>query len=221
MLNSAERRTRPTKPTPGDALLGEPPWDVALLFPNQGQWSEEDFLWLDEHFNRCLIELVDGALEVLPVPDPYHQRIVQFLFKKTDRHATKKKAGEAFMAPLPVRLGPNHLREPDILFVRRQRIKDAHKPPEGADLVMEVVSRGKKNRDRDLKVKRRVYAKAKIGEYWIVDPQEKVITVLILEGAKFKVHGKFGPGETATSKLLPGFAVKVNDVFAAGLGPID
>jgi len=83
---------------------------------------------------------------------------------------------------------------------------------------MEVVSPGQENRERDLRTKRREYARAKIGEYWIVDPEEKCIIVLTLVGKTYKVHGKFGPGETAVSKLLPGFAVRVEDVFAAGEG---
>ncbi len=58
MKMSAERRTRPAKKS-------EPSWDVALLFPLQGQWSEADFLWLDANGPRRMMELVDGFLEVL------------------------------------------------------------------------------------------------------------------------------------------------------------
>lgn len=211
---SVERRTKPPL-----KQLGEPPWDLALLFPVQGHWTEETFLWLDSNGpNRRLIELVDGFLEVLPVPDFYHQRVLQYLYKKTDDFARAKKAGEVFVAPLPVRLGDNHLREPDIMFLRRHRIKDLHTPPEGGDLFMEVVSPGKKNRDRDLKEKRKVYAKAKVPEYWIVDPEKQRITVLTLVGTTYKVHGKFKPGEQATSKLLAGFTIDVAEVFAAGRG---
>lgn len=83
---------------------------------------------------------------------------------------------------------------------------------------MEVVSPGEENRERDLVVKRREYAKAKIREYWIVDPEQKTITVLTLSGSTYKVHGVFKPGEFATSKLLKGFKVAVTDVFEAGDG---
>jgi hypothetical protein len=51
-----------------------------------------------------------------------------------------------------------------------------------------------------------------------VDPKERTITVLTLGARSYKVHGKFKPGDKATSKLLPGFTVDVADVFAAGLG---
>jgi hypothetical protein len=51
----------------------EPAWDVALLFPSQGDWSEFEYLALDT--NR-LVELVDGNLEVLPMPSFLHQQPV-------------------------------------------------------------------------------------------------------------------------------------------------
>ena len=108
------------------------------------------------------------------------------------------------------------IREPDIAFFKSHRIKDKRKPPEGADLVIEIVSPGSESRERDLVEKREDYARAKISEYWIVDPEEKAITVLTLAGKSYKVHGIYKPGDQATSKLLKGFKVAVSDVFAAG-----
>ena len=81
----------------------------------------------------------------------------------------------------------------------------------GADLVMEIVS--KDNPERDLVEKPEDYAEAKIPEYWIVNPLDETITVLRLEGAAYLEHGVFGRGQQATSALLPGFAVNVDDVF--------
>ena len=52
-------------------------------------------------------------------------------------------------------------------------------------------------------------------EYWIVDPPEETLTVLTLDGEGYVEHGVFGGGETATSVLLPGFAVDVTAVFDA------
>ena len=49
----------------------EPAWEVALLFPAQGEWSEDDYLWLTDH-TRCLVEFTDGHVEVLPMPTDAH-----------------------------------------------------------------------------------------------------------------------------------------------------
>ena len=166
-----------------------------------------------------MIELSNGCIEVLPTPTLKHQRIVKWMLRRVDDFIETRGLGEAAMAPLPVRLFKGQIREPDIMFFQARRILDADaRSLDAADLVMEVPSRGKKNRERDLKIKRRVYAQAKIPEYWIIDVQMKIITVLTLSGKSYKAHGEFKPGQTATSKLLKGFRVAVSDVFAAGEG---
>ena len=63
---------------PSPRRKGEPAWDIALLYPEQGQWSDEDYLAATESTNR-LVELSDGMLEVLPMPKTTHQLIVQYL----------------------------------------------------------------------------------------------------------------------------------------------
>jgi Uma2 family endonuclease len=197
---------------------GKPAWDVALLYPMQGDWSEEDYLALDRDSEPRLIELNDGILEILPMPDMYHQDIVKFTFALLDAFVMDLRLGRVYFAPLPVKMWSKQFRESDIVFLASRRIEDKRKPPKGADLVMEVVSRGAENRQRDLKEKRRVYARAKIPEYWIIDPATKSITVLTLLGKRYKEHGMYKPGEQAVSKLLKGFKVAVSDVFAAGEG---
>jgi len=84
---------------------------------------------------------------------------------------------------------------------------------EGADLVLEVVSPDKP--ERDLVEKRSDYAEAGVPEYWIANPQTEMITVLWLEDDAYVEHGSFGRGSTATSALLPGFEVAVDAVFDA------
>jgi Uma2 family endonuclease len=198
--------------------VGEPVWELAKLYPLQGEWTEEDYLALEREIGNQMIELSDGFLEILPMPDLCHQLIVKFILFALDDFVVPLKRGITATAPLPVRLGRGKFREPDIGYFEAHRIKDVRTPPESADLVMEVVSPGHSNRERDLVDKRRDYAKAGIREYWIVDPKEETITVLTLVGKTFKVHGVFKPGEEATSKLLKGFMVAVSDVFAAGEG---
>lgn len=212
-MNQTVNTPPPVVPPP--SKKGEPAWEVALLFPNQGEWSEEEYLALDT--NR-LVELADGFLEVLPMPTLLHQLIVKFLHRLLDAFVVARGQGEALFAPLPVRLGPRWFREPDIVYLRPERMKKLRGQPEGADLVMEVVSEGAENRERDLETKRAEYAEAGIAEYWIVDPEEKRITVLTLDGKTYREHGVFRPGATATSVLLPGFGVPVEQVFAVGQG---
>lgn len=200
-------------PSPAHAApkRGEPAWDLALMFPLQGGWSVEDYLALD---TGLLVEYTDGFVRVLPMPTLLHQLIVKFLFRVLDDFVHAGEPGEVLLAPLPVQLGPDKYREPDIVFLRPERMKSLRGHPQGADLVVEVVSDGEESRERDYVDKRRDYAQAGIAEYWIVDPLEKKITVLSLAGHEYREHGVFFAEDIATSVLLPRFQVPVKDLFA-------
>jgi Uma2 family endonuclease len=210
-MSTAEQKTvSPTIPT---SRRGEPAWELAMLFPDQGEWTEEEYLALDT--NR-LIELSDGCLEFLPMPTIFHQLIAKFLFGVLNSFVVAHTSGEVLFAPLPVYLWKSKFREPDLVFLKPERLANLYRgQPRSADLVMEVVSEGAEDRERDLVIKREEYAQAGIAEYWIVDPQEQQITVLTLEGNAYRVHGQFGLADRATSVLLPGFSVAVADGFAA------
>lgn len=189
----------------------EPVWEIAYLFPRQGEWTEEEYLALDTNY---LVELDDGTIEVLPMPSLPHQRIALFLYRVLWAFVDKHGLGEVLTAPLPVRLWSKKFREPDILFLNEvTRLQQAKQYVVHPDLVMEVVSPD--NPDRDYEKKRQEYAQAGIPEYWIVDPFQERIVVLVLEDQVHTVYRELQPGERASSKLLHGFDVAVSDVFAS------
>lgn len=192
--------------------LPEPTWEIAQLFPMQGNWSEADYLELN---GNHLLEFSHGRLEVLPMPTTTHQLIVCHLYALLDAFLTVAALGTVVVAPLRVRLWRGKFREPDVVVMLREhadRIGDQFW--QGADLVMEVVSSDPDDRRRDLETKRHEYARAGIAEYWIVDPHDEQITVLRLARKQYVEHGKFGLGDRAVSHLLPGFAVDVGQALA-------
>lgn len=196
---------------------GEPAWEIATLFPIQGTWTEAAYLALPS--NR-LLELNDGCVEVLPMPTYFHELIVEFLYDLLRAFVRDRGLGKVMRAPLPIRLWDGQMREPDLLFLRPDRLQQLAKAgnraqPEGADLVMEIVSPGVQNRERDLEVKRLEYARAGIAEYWIVDPEFKRITVLALAGGAYQIAGEFDVTQVAKSALLPDFSVSVQAAFQA------
>lgn len=201
----------PTR-TRGKPKVGEPIWEVAYNYPYQGNWTEEDYLSLQ---TSRFIEFDNGNLEFLPMPTMQHQDIVAFIYELLKRFIARFNLGKVYFAPVPVRLWSGKYREPDILFITHAHLKGTDKYPHKADLVVEVISGGAEDRQRDLVTKRQEYATAGIPEYWIVDPQEEQIIVLTLAGDIYREHGIFTPGQTATSVLLDGFGVEVTAVFAA------
>lgn len=192
---------------------GEPTWEIARFFPPQGAWTEDDYLTLEAEWP---IELADGRLEVLPMPTWLHQLLVKFLCAQLEAYVRPRGIGTVAFGPLPVRLRRDRFREPDVIFLSAQRASVIDRYPDGADLVMEVVSDDRESRHRDLVVKRREYAQAGIREYWVVDPAEQQILVLALEGSVYREAGVYRAGQVVPSVLLAGFTVGVDEVFAAG-----
>jgi Uma2 family endonuclease len=192
---------------------GEPTWEAVSLLPVQGDWTEADFFRL--HTNR-MAELVNGRLEVLPMPTWLHQVIVQWLFDQVREHLRNVgDDGRVMLAPLPTRLFAKTVREPDLLYVRRENVPaDIRGYPEKIDLAIEVVSEGERAHRRDYEEKRIDYARAGVSEYWIVDPQIWKVTVLCLDGDQYRVGGEYTAGQTATSELLSGLQVDVDDLVA-------
>ena len=120
--------------------------------------------------------------------------------------------GRVLGARLRVREGM--FREPDLLLLRERsdpRCQDRYWL--GADLVVEVVSPDRP--ERDLVDKRIDYAEAGIPEYWVVDPRDQTITVFELRTDGHAEHGMYVRGGEAESPLLPGFAASVAEVFDA------
>jgi Uma2 family endonuclease len=191
-----------------------PAWEIARLFPDQGDLSESDYLLLTDHTNR-MAEFTDGTIEVLPMPTLEHQEIVLFLVSLLRAFIAPGRLGRAVMAPYRVKIAEGRFREPDVVFMLQANLpKLGNRFGDGADLVMEVVSEDEPK--RDWVEKRRDYADAGIGEYWIVDPQNKTVTVLRLENGRYATYSEaMGTGEVR-SALLDGFVADAAAVFAAG-----
>ncbi len=186
---------------------------VADLSALQRFWTQEQYLTLTNHCHR-LIEFTDGCIEVLPMPTQRHQAISRFLFLALVS-VVRNGGGDVYYAPLRLRIRDGKFREPDLLLVRDAsdpRCRDEYWL--GADLVMEVVSPD--DPDRDRVVKRSDYAEANIPEYWIVNPIDETVTVLVLVDGDYREHGVFRSGARADSPNLPDFSISVRDTFEAG-----
>ncbi len=215
MSHSRARATRmPESPAASvrasHVALMPSPSQLLDLLPPAGAWTTEDYLWLTRDTNQ-LIELADGRLETLPMPTVTHQLVLKRLLWALDAYL-QARGGLVLFAPLKLRLAPGRFREPDILALLDQA--DARLGEQfwtGADLVVEILSAS--NRDHDLLTKRVEYAAAGIEEYWLADPDTRTLTVLVLDGDRYREHGQFGVGQAATSPLLSELSLELAEVF--------
>ena len=157
-------------------------------------------------------EILEGDLAVSPSPNRKHQLAVQaaFLFLT---HLKEQGMGQGFVAPFDVVFDEYNVAEPDVLFVRADRlaiITDAN--VQGApDLIIEVLSPS--SRDRDLGVKAHLYARFRVPEYWVVDPEQETLTIYHLIDDGYRRAGPFRPEEQVHSVLFPSITLNVADLF--------
>jgi Uma2 family endonuclease len=169
----------------------------------------EDFMKLPE---GTLAELIDGEIFVSPSPKVRHQMAVGRLNRLLGAFAESRGLGHVFVAPLDVHLPSGDIVEPDIIFVAAANAGIIQDWIRGVpDLLIEVLSEHNPRHDRVLK--RSLYARNGVAEYWIVDVADQVVEVLALAGDAFELHGRFGPGDTVSSRVLADLALPAAKVF--------
>ena len=158
-------------------------------------------------------ELLRGELFMVPSPSFAHQKIAGRVFSLLDIFVDEKALGDVIIAPFDVVLSPTNVLQADILFVsnsQRSIITDAN--AQGAPaLVIEIISPSSGTRDRE--TKRNIYAEHGVGEYWIVDPDTRTVSVMTLEGKDFREVGQYFATDTLSSPTLPGLALDLSSIF--------
>ena len=84
------------------------------------------------------------------------------------------------------------------------------------DIVIEIVSAGAENRRRDFLVKRQLYGKYGIEEYWIIDTENRYVLIHRLQGQSLELVATLRNGDDITSPLLPGFDCPAGAIFDLG-----
>ena len=160
-------------------------------------------------------ELVDGELEELVPPRPFHSWTGTRISSELDRYLEANESGAFWGVELDIPTIPFFGRQPDFAYYSTgdaTRIDLAANRVLGVPtLVAEVVS--EEDEARDTVTKREEYARAGIRHYWIVDPQRRTVLTLVLRGTTYEVAGEFSADEVLTSSLFPGLALPLARLF--------
>ena len=137
------------------------------------RWTREEVLALPDDGNRY--ELIDGELLVTPSPRPLHQLAVWTLYDRVHPYVRAHRLGRTGLAPSDLDLESGQLVQPDLFVVS---LRKGRPPIEWPDfgvplLIAEVLSPSTALSDRT--TKRRRYQQSRVGEYWIVDVDARVI----------------------------------------------
>lgn len=150
-----------------------------------------------------------------PSPSFYHQEVALCFYRLLYEWVNGRKLGKVIAAPVDMVLSPHRVVQPDVAFIAQSRLQIVENFIKGpVDLAVEIVSLGDRHRDRI--EKRDLYEQYGVKEYWIVDPEAPTVEVLFLENDRFQLVMRSGPGQTAQSRLLPGFEISVDALLQRG-----
>lgn len=164
-------------------------------------------------------ELVGGELFVSRAPAVQHQLILQNILKPFLTYLDHNPLGTMVIGAGAV-FGPNDAVIPDLVFVKSERwpsIVSAGKFTGPPDIVIEVLSPGTENRRRDQSVKRQLYAKYGVSEYWIVDSESRSVEIYRHTGKNLDLIATLIDNDELTSPFLPDFRLTVSAVFVSAV----
>lgn len=159
-------------------------------------------------------ELIDGELLVSKAPGIPHQRPLGRLFYWLSEYLIHNPIGEVIFGPGIVFDDYNGV-IPDMVFVSAERedIITERGLIDAPDLIIEVVSPGEKNSERDRQLKRQLYSRRGVLEYWVVDPQLRTIEIYRLKENVLVLIATLRGSAVLTSALLPRFSCAVSEIF--------
>jgi len=158
-------------------------------------------------------ELLDGELIILPAPSIAHQHVAVKLATRLDTFVEDKNLGVVYSAPTDVVLSETHVVQPDLMFISSERagIVTSANIQGAPDLIVEI--RSDSTAERDETRKRQLYAEYGVREYWLVDPETRTITVLLLGADGYAERATYTEGQTLTSSTLEGFSANLDEIF--------
>ncbi|TYO93273.1 Uma2 family endonuclease [Desulfallas thermosapovorans] len=167
-----------------------------------------DYMQLDDG-NRY--ELIGGKLVMVPRPRPKHQRVSGKIFYQIEDFLKKNFLG-VVIQEVDVILGSDVV-APDLLFIAKDRLDLVGELNiQGApDLVIEILSPSSASIDR--RKKRKLYLASGVKEYWMVDPDQELVEVLVAEEKEWRWAGIFDREDILTTALLPGLEIRLSEVF--------
>lgn len=166
-------------------------------------------------------EIIGGEVLMMAPPSRIHQKISGEIFRQLANFLEGKRC-EVYSAPFGVRLfekdgdrpeDVDTVVEPDITVVCDTSRLDQHGCKGAPELVMEILSPS--SRRHDMLVKLNLYQRAGVREYWIVNPEDRTVQVMLLDSKGYlRIHEDYGQEDTAVVNVLEGCTIDLTKVFS-------
>lgn len=186
------------------------------MVANSLRWTTRDLAAMPDDGGWKRYEIIDGELLVTRAPHIRHQGAAGKLHVRLENWSETTGLGNAFETP-GVIFTPSDAVIPDVVWISTDRI--AHGVDEAGhlivapELMVEILSPGDLNEQRDKEVKLKLYSRYGVQEYWIVSWQRQTLEVYRRTDAQLQLVATLLTGDTLTSPLLPGFSTPIAQIF--------
>ena len=166
------------------------------------------------------IEIINGEAVMMAPPSRIHQKVSFEIGRQIGNYLEGKKC-EVYPAPFGVRLfekdgdSPDDvdtLVEPDISVICDKSKLDKHGCKGAPDMVVEILSPSTQRHDRLAKLG--LYQRARVREYWIVDPDSSTVQVFLQRDGSLQLHEVYDRQGVAKVNVLDGCFIELSKVFS-------
>ena len=158
-------------------------------------------------------EVLAGELIVNPAPRRDYQEVAANLDWILQRFFRSSGLGRVYTHPVDIYLGRSDIVQPDLVVIRDSRL-DIYRPEgvvaEPPDIVIEILSPS--TRGIDLVRKMALYARTGIPEYWIADPERRMLIINTLQGEDY-VSAELDADGWLVSRVFPELRLDPAEVF--------
>src|SRR4030066_1634342 len=168
------------------------------------KFNYQDYLQLSDDKQY---EIIDGELFMVPSPNEAHQRFLVTLTNIMVNYVRKNKLGTVYCAPFDILFSEEDIVQPDIIFVSNKNKKIITKDniKGSPDLLVEILSPSTSK--RDMGIKKKLYARHGVREYWIVDPKRETFDVFRLKGCEFEGK-RYGVQDYLSSDVIKDLTIE-------------
>ena len=195
--------------------MKSPMLDISKVKLNENYkvyFTYNDIKDFPEYPEGPMVELYNGELFMPPSPNTKHQQISFNLTLLIGKYLENKNIGKLFTAPFDIVLSEKNVFAPDLVYVTSENNhiiteKNISGTP---DWIIEIIS---DNRTNDLVVKKEIYEKFGVKEYWIIDPVEEMVLKYVLENQQYQLDGKYNKSDKIINSEILNIDISIELIF--------
>jgi Uma2 family endonuclease len=187
------------------------------MVANSLYWTTADLDAMPDDGGWLRHEIIEGELFVTRAPHFSHQRVAGKIHMRLENWSEETQLGGSVQTPGLVFTTTDAV-IPDVVWASKSRIEQGIDPAGhftvAPELVVEILSSGEQNEQRDKSIKLKLYSRYGVQEYWIVNWQLQTLEIYRRTDAQLQLVATLLAGDTLTSPLLPGFKAEIDRVFS-------